>query len=360
MNRCWMMLAAGAAVAMAPVCFAQREPPVEQVASHAFGVKTASGAGAMPFEVSLDWDKAQPQVTRAVVIFHGKGRDVEGYYRAALRAAELAGGDAAATTIVVAPQFLNEEDAQAHRLPGSVLRWREGVWEAGVDAAGPSAISAYTVIDAIVQHLSDRSLFPNLKTLVLAGHSGGGQAMQRYAIVGHAETLAAAGIHVRYVIANPSSYMYFTDDRPVFTGESWRFETSVGGGCRDFDHWKFGPHEIKDDEEYVKESAKAGWETLEDAYARKDVMYLLGTADVDPHEKDLDVTCQGEMEGPSRFLRGQAYYAWLHGRHAEGWEQRMWFVPGVAHNATKMFTAECGVAALYERSACKDEGNGGR
>jgi pimeloyl-ACP methyl ester carboxylesterase len=349
-----------AAVIAAPALWAQREPPVEQVASHEFELKTASGSGAMPFEISLNWNKPQPQVTRAVVIFHGKGRDVEGYYRAALRAADLAGGDAGATTIVVAPQFLNEEDARAHGLSMDVLRWRQGVWEAGTDAAAPSAISAYTVIDAIVAHLADRNLFPNLKTLVLAGHSGGGQAMQRYAIVGHAEKIAGDTIRVRYVIANPSSFFYFTDDRPKFDGNSFRFEAASGGDCRNFDHWKYGPREIKDDEEYVKESAKAGWQTLEDAYAKKDVVYLLGTADIDPHQEDLDTSCQGEMEGPSRFLRGQAFYAWLHGRHAADWNQRMWFVPDVAHNATKMFTAECGVAALYERAVCKDEGNAAR
>ena len=65
-------------------------------------------------------------------------------------------------------------------------------------------------------------------------------------------------------------------------------------------------------------------------------------------------TCQGEMEGPSRFLLGQAFYAWLHQRHATDWDQRMWFVPNLAHSAGKMFTSECGVAALYERSACQD------
>jgi pimeloyl-ACP methyl ester carboxylesterase len=338
-----------------PVGFAQKEPPVEQVASLSFVLKTPKGSGAMPFEVSLDWNKPQPAVTRAVVIFHGKGRDVEGYYRAALRAADLAGGDSAATTIVVAPQFLNEEDARAHGLPKDVLRWRQGVWEAGVDAAAPSPISAFVVIDAIVAHLADRTLFPNLKTIVLAGHSGGGQAMQRYAIVGHAERIAGEGIHVRYVIANPSSYMYFTDDRPAFADGSIHFETSTNAGCRNFDHWKFGPLEIKEDEEYVKDSAAAGWPALENAYAKKDVVYLLGTADVDPHQKDLDVSCAGELEGPTRFLRGQAYYAWLHGRHAAEWNQRMWFVPGVAHTAHGMFTAECGVAALYERANCKDQ-----
>ncbi len=325
---------------------------MEIVASHAFSLKTAHGSAEMPFDVSLDWNVPQPQVVRAVVMFHGKGRDVDGYYRSTLRAAERAGGDAAATSIVVAPQFLNEEDARAHHLPDSVLRWPQGTWEAGTEAAGPVSISAYEVIDAIVVHLADRRLFPNLKTIVLAGHSGGGQAMQRYAIVGRGESLAGNEIHLRYVIANPSSYFYFGDERPRFEGTSFRFETASGGGCRDFDHWKFGPVDVH--EEYVRQSAAAGWQGLEDTFAKKDVVYLLGTADVDPHEKDLDVSCAGEMEGPSRFLRGQAYYAWLHGRHAAEWNQRLWFVPDVAHSAGKMFTSECGVAALFERSSCQD------
>jgi pimeloyl-ACP methyl ester carboxylesterase len=331
---------------------AEKEAPVDIVASHVFGLKTSKGPAQMPFDVSLEWDQPQPQVTRAVVMFHGKGRDVDGYYRATLRAAEAAGGDAAATSILVAPQFLNEEDARAHRLPASVLRWRQGAWESGAEAIGPVAESAYSVIDAIVQHLSDRRFFPNLKTIVLAGHSGGGQAMQRYAVVGQAERLAGPGIHLKYVVANPSSYMYFGDERPQFKGETFRFEKASSDECRNFNHWKYGPLEVH--EEYVQQSATAGWQALEDAFARKDVVYLLGTADVDPHERDLDVSCAGEMEGPSRFLRGQAYYAWLHTRHLANWNQRVWFVPGVAHSGGKMFTSECGVDALFERSSCPD------
>ena len=339
--------------ALTRLALAEQEPPVAIIADKLISLTTQHGGGQLPVDLSLDWDKPQPQVTRAVVMFHGKGRDVDVYYRSLRRAAEEAGGDAAATSILIAPQFLNEEDARAHHLPDRVLRWRQGTWEAGAEAAGPSAIGAYEVIDAIVAHLSDRRIFPNLKTIVLAGHSGGGQAMQRYAIAGRAERVAAPGVHLRYVVANPSSYMYFTDDRPVFDHDKVRFEAGDQGKCRNFNHWKFGPLDVH--EQYVRESAAAGWPALEDAFAHKDVTYLLGTADVDPHEKDLDITCAGEMEGPTRFLRGQAYYAWLHKRHAAGWSQRLWFVPGVAHSGGKMFTSECGVAALFERATCKDQ-----
>jgi trehalose 6-phosphate synthase len=66
--------------------------------------------------------------------------------------------------------------------------------------------------------------FPDLKTVVLAGHSGGGQLVHRYAVVGKAPAaLASAGIHLRYVVANPSSYVYFSDARPALNAHCREF-----------------------------------------------------------------------------------------------------------------------------------------
>jgi hypothetical protein len=308
-----------------------------EVASRTFRISTAQGSANEPLEISLDWSQPQPGVTRAVIVFHGVGRDVAGYYRSAQDAAEQA-GSAARGAIVVAPQFLNEEDIREHHLPKDVLRWRRAAWEAGAPAVAPSPVSSYDVVDAILARLADRSLFPDLKTVVLAGHSGGGQLVHRYAVVGKAPAaLASAGIHLRYVVANPSSYVYFSDARP-----------SLNAHCRDFNRWKYGPI---DPPAYVKQDTDT-WPRREAAYAERDVIYLLGTADIDPHEKDLDVSCPAEAQGPTRFSRGQAYFAYLHARHPSGWNQRIWFVPGVAHSARKMFTSPCGVSALFDAGAC--------
>jgi hypothetical protein len=325
------------------VCIAVVSPAAERhaaaVASQIFRISTTHGSASEPFEISVDWSQPQPGISRAVIVFHGVGRDVGGYYRTILDAAEQAGA-AARETIVIAPQFLDEEDIREHHLPADVLRWRRLSWEGGAPAAAPFGISSYEVVDALLARLGDRALFPNLKIVVLAGHSGGGQLVQRYGVVGKAAAaLSSAGIHVRYVVANPSSYLYFSDERPS------------GGGCRDFNHWKYGP---VDPHAYAKPVTGDTWAQREQAYAQRDVVYLLGTADIDPHEKDLDISCAAETQGPTRFARGQAYFAYLHGRHASGWNQRMWFVPGVAHSARKMFTSTCGVNAIFDTGACPD------
>jgi hypothetical protein len=40
--------------------------------------------------------------------------------------------------LLIAPQFLNEEDAAAHKQSADVLRWRKGQWEAGEPATRPA------------------------------------------------------------------------------------------------------------------------------------------------------------------------------------------------------------------------------
>jgi len=324
-------------------CIAVEETePVKIIASQRTEITTPSGAAVLPLDISLDWSKPQPRVTRAVILLHGKGRDVDGYYRGLVHSAREAGG-AAAENILIAPQFLNEDDVREHGLPQEVVRWRTGAWEAGGPAVGPAPISAYEVLDALLLRLADRAMFPNLKDIVLAGHSGGGQAVQRYAVVGKAtEEIAAKGIHVRFVIANPSSYLYFSDERPV----------PHGFGCSGWNRWRYG---TRDAPAYVKTTKKIGWEEMEAAYAKADVIYLMGEEDTDPRQKDLDVSCAGEAEGATRLERGRAYFAYLKARHPADWGQRLWLVEGVAHSGERMVEAPCGVKALFATGTCKDE-----
>jgi len=328
----------------------KRVEPVGAVPSQSFRISTAQGTGVVPIVTSLDFSKPQPKVTRVVIIFHGKGRDVEGYYRTAMEAYNLAGANAS-DTAVIAPQFLDDEDVRDHHLAVDVLRWRGTDWEAGAPALAPVPMSSYEVVDHLLSGLADPALFPNLKDVVLAGHSGGGQLLQRYAVVGRElPALDKARIHIRFVVANPSSYVYFTDERPAARGGGMLpFKSD---GCGNFNRWKYG---TLNPPGYVKIDPDHTWPQMEAAYAQRDVVYLLGTADTDPHEKDLDVSCSGEAQGPTRFARGQAFYAYLHSRHRLAWNQRMWFVPGVAHSAHKMFTSQCGIAAIFDAGHCADQ-----
>ena len=166
--------------------------------------------------------------------------------------------------MVVAPQFLTRADTRAFSLPAPTLAWTQEGWKGGEPARQPAPISSFTALDALLAHFADRGLYPALSTVVVIGHSAGAQLLQRYAVAGHeGDALARAGIAVRYVVANPSSYLYFDDERPDG-------QPIAGGTCPSATEWKYG---LKSAPPYV---ASQDVRDLETRYAARHVVYLLG------------------------------------------------------------------------------------
>ena len=326
--------------------------PVPVVLQDRFPVQTTSGAGdipiipIIPIRVSRDWTVVQADVTRVVVIIHGwPRRDIDVDKDLQQRA-----GVAAADTLFVTPQFLTPTDVAAHHLPDTTLRWQESGWLQGYDARSPAPVSAFSVIDAIFARLADRKLFPRLKDIVLAGHSAGGQFVQRYAIVGRAiPNLAAAGIHLRYVVANPASYLYFDDKRPQPDGSF----ADAGANCPAVSTWNNGLSAKLPS--YVQQPASPAM--LEKDYLQRDVVYLLGTADNDPNADALGQSCAYKSQGVTRLERGHAYFRYITAAAETAQlpqRHRLLEVPDVAHRTFAMYHSACGLAALFDQPGCKE------
>jgi hypothetical protein len=98
---------------------------------------------------------------------------------------------------------------------------------------------------------------------VIAGHSAGGQLVNRYAAGSDAEDFHS-GFEFRYVVANPSSYLYLDAQRPVpgfldLFSVPTPSEQSV---CPGFDEYKHGLQELNP---YMQ---TAGEEAILERYAR--------------------------------------------------------------------------------------------
>jgi len=318
---------------------------VPQVQDGRLTIETAAGSGVIPLHVTRDWDSPEPDVTRALIVIHGwPRRDL----RAGAYAASKA-GVAGAHTMVITPQFLTVVDVAAHDLSPITLRWGRDAWHAGYDALDPAPISSFAVIDTIFQRLANRTLFPNLQQVVLAGHSAGGQFVQRYAAVGRGDSvLIAQGIRVRYVVANPSTYLYFNDKRPVADGGFARPATLM---CKDYDRWNFGLGSKLPP--YIEQPVSAS--AIEHTYLARDIVYLLGTADDDLAADGMDTRCGAEAQGPTRYTRGLAYFRYLSTLGPKRANQRLMEIPGVAHDSGKMYTATCGLNALFDIGSCKSD-----
>ncbi|KAE9656622.1 alpha/beta hydrolase [Pseudomonas sp. PB105] len=287
-------------------------------------------AGDLSLGVSQDWRQPLPNVSRVLIIVHGRLRNAQTYLQSGVDAAEHAGVDA--NTLVIAPQFLNASDVKRNHLDGQVLRWNGNDWMAGEPSTGPGQVSSYGALDQIIKHLGNRTLFPALKDIVVAGHSGGGQVVQRFALTGHDHpTLQNEGIRLRYVVANPSSYAYFSPQRPV------PFDTA---NCPGFNDWKYGLQHLP---AYAKGQSA---EQLEQAYVSRDITYLLGQQDTDPNHPALDKSCEAETQGAYRLIRGHNYFYYLKQRHPQ-LRQTLVEVPGVGHNGDGMFTSPEGQKVLF-------------
>lgn len=293
------------------------------------------GSGLAPVYLSEDWSHALPDVTRAVIVMHGLARNADSYFKAGLKAKATAGA-AGAGSLIIAPRILDTADIKVLAAPADMLRWRHGNWAGGDAAEGPVPASSFAVFDAIIARLADRARFPNLKTIVVAGHSAGGQIVQRYAAVAHPNPLLQQeGIRLRFVVANPSTYVWFTPERP-----------DPNPACTRYNDWKYGfagrlPP-------YVQGNA-AG---LEQRYFARDITYLLGTLDTNPNHRVLDKTCQAETQGPSRYVRGHNFFAMLQRRAGVALNQQEFDVPGVGHSGGHMFNSACGLAALFDAPGC--------
>ncbi|MBV8345340.1 MAG: alpha/beta hydrolase [Candidatus Eremiobacteraeota bacterium] len=297
-----------------------------RLADRAFLVRTPLGSGYARYfgTASLDGDSS---VKRAVIVVHGVLRDADYYYDTGVIAADAA--RVLSDTLVIAPQFVEKSDLAGHPVSAQTLYW-DARWPGGSDAVAPAPISTYDVFDALIARLSDASRFPKLRQIIVVGHSAGGQIVQRYAVVGKATRLDGGGrVPLRLVVSNPSSYLYFTDWRPIPQRD-----------CPDFDQWRYGLHGAP---RYVSGSAAE----LEARYVRRHVVYLMGTADINPAEDDLDRSCGGEAQGAYRFARAKYYIAYVGRRHPEGTEQSYAFVEGVPHDNRRMFTSACGLAAIF-------------
>ena len=317
---------------MAPI--AAGAAKVTQIGPERIAVAMSGGVGQLPLFATGDWAHPAPDITRVVLVVHGLSRDGDVYF-ATGQAAQAASGVPA---MIITPHFLADEDIAEHHLPADTLHWSRDGWGGGEPAHGPVPASSFAALDAILARLADRALFPHIAQVVVAGHSAGGQVVQRYAVVGNGDAaLVGRGVHVRYVVANPSSYLYFDATRP-----------GPVANCAGFNAWRYGfaggqpPAYVTGDQA-----------TLERRYVARDVIYLLGTADTNPNHSALDKSCGAEAQGPYRLARGLAYVNYLRARHPGA--HRLLEVPGVGHDGRHMLDSVCGRAALFATPGCPDQ-----
>lgn len=260
-----------------------------------------------------------PRLERVFILVHGTQRNATDYFVTAVHAAQEAG--ALERTLVIAPAFRGNDGSRCKdSLEKDELAFECNSWKDGRLARNGHADS-FSAMDRLLELVD---LQPGLKEIVVAGHSAGGQYVQRYAAANRAEPKLKH--KVRYVVANPSSYLYL---------ETWRPEASP---CPGYNKYKYGLSSLTG---YAKQ---VGAEALRTQYLQRDVTYLLGERDF-TDEHNLDKSCEAMAQGPNRLARGLAYFERLTATYQA--PHKLVKVPGCDHNADCMYRSETARAVVF-------------
>jgi pimeloyl-ACP methyl ester carboxylesterase len=312
-----LMAAAGAQVAAAPF-----KACVQATAACTEWVALAGGPARAMVYRSYSLSRPNPAIRRALVMIHGTLRNGDLHFETATGAAFFA--HALDDTMVIAPAFRSADGDCKDKLAPHEVSWscHGDSWRSGGNAASDPKLTSFDFMDEIVRRLADKRLFPNLRTVVIAGHSAGGQFVARYGMANRIH--GKLGLGMRYVVANPSSYAWPDASRPLPEGDADPARAAKGWELEDKPHAEFrygpfaGAEKVEDYDlwPYGLRDRKGGYtagmsdEQLKAQLAARPTTYLLSQVDVLPLG-GFDDSDEAMAQGPTRRARGEAFVRYI-------------------------------------------------
>ena len=297
-------------------------------------------------------DARDERIRRALIMVHGTNRNADHYFATAVAAAFLAG--ALDDTVVIAPHLIACDDkAEVNEVVWSCGgdSWRSG----GASTSHPDLFS-FDFADQILRKLANKSVFPNMRAIVVAGHSAGGQFVARYQMSNRVhETL---GVSVSYVVANPSSYAWPAATRPTAAGDAepadakdaWKSESVhtnftfgpfEASSCQTYNRWPFGLENRSSG--YTAKTPEA---QLKKQLVSRPATYLLGQVDTLPLG-GFDSSCGAMAQGPTRRARGEAFVTFVN--ETLGAKHKAIIVPECGHNDRCVYTTESVLPVIFPK-----------
>jgi pimeloyl-ACP methyl ester carboxylesterase len=304
---------------------------------------------------SYPLDVPNPAITRALIMVHGAGRNADHYFETSMAAGFLAG--ALDNTVIIAPHFIAGNDKPA---PNEVMWPERGEnWRSGGASPTNPTLTSFGFLDTLVLRLADKKTFPNLRRIVIAGHSAGGQVATRYEMANRVH--GTPGVSISYVVANPSTYAWPAATRPLPTGDADptdAYKESLGKN-QDSVHtnFTFGAFDTTKAPNYDRwpaglEDRRTGYtagmsdDQLKKQLAERPTTYLLGQVDVLPLG-GFDSSPSAMAQGPTRRARGEAFFKYI--TQTLGAKQTAIIVPECGHNDRCIFTTDIVFPVIFPK-----------
>jgi pimeloyl-ACP methyl ester carboxylesterase len=210
-------------------------------------------------------------------------------------------------------------------------------------------LSSFDFMDQLLRRLANKQTFPNLKSIVIAGHSAGGQFTTRYEMANKVH--GTLGLNVSYVVANPSSYAWPAAVRPLPTGDANPADADQEAVGKDAEEvhsrFAYGPFDSTNAPGYNRwpkglddrtgYTSKMTDDQLRKQLAERPTTYLLGQVDVLPLG-GFDSSPTAMAQGPTRRARGEAFVKYVD--DSLGAKHKAVIVPECGHNDRCIYTTD--------------------
>jgi pimeloyl-ACP methyl ester carboxylesterase len=301
--------------------------------------------------------KRNSAIHRALIMVHGTLRNPDHYFRTATTAGFLAG--ALDDTVIIAPYFSSADRGCNDKLEPNEVSWscRGDSWRSGGTSISDKNLAAFDFVDELLRRLADKRIFPNLTTVVIAGHSAGGQFVSRYEMANKVGD--NLGIAVSYVVANPSSYAWPAATRPLPVDDG--MPANAVAGWKDesphtnFSYGPFDPSKASkyDLWPYGLEDRTSGYtagmtdDQLRNQLASRPTTYLLSQVDTLPLG-GFDGSPSAMAQGATRRARGEALVKYIN--EDLGAKAKVLIVPECGHNDRCVYTTDIVLPVIFPGS----------
>lgn len=329
-------------------------------------------------------------IEAAIVVVHGSGRNADEYLYSMMVASQMQSRYSYENVLVIAPMFLAPEDG-VYAVPVIMeeedwmgmmrepMVWNETfpiahTWRYGANALAPNdKYSSYDVMDAIVEKLLLMVGGEDLKRIIVAGHSAGGQFTQRWALTsnspawpegddqdgvrpwsmqnGNVSTKRRRGTEwnsrlfnhstfdLRVVVANPRSFAYLDERRWVNSTHFAIPSRDKIESCPTYNSWEWGlqpggleaPYKDRALELFDGDVVR-----LAERYSKRNVVYLAGFDDTE----HMRGSCEDDgFQGTTRLERSSFFYKSL-GIYFDKTVHSRVVIDCVGHDHSLMFQSE--------------------
>ena len=196
-------------------------------------------------------------------------------------------------------------------------------------------------MDTIYHRLSAN--YPNLKRIVLTGHSAGSQMVVRYAAAGGGRAMTqGTEINLFFVSINTPSFLYFDGNR-VLDEEAETFDFGPTD-CGTANQYKYGLENLN---QYM---GVIGENTIIENYMLSNVVYLIGQYDLGGQTN----TCARMVQGNNRLIRTHIYFSYLGYYYGDTIYQnhKAAEIPSAYHEFDQVVFTDCGMSALFDIGDC--------